>query len=49
MLKTCTGEWAKPMMEDLRAWMSERVVLWMLHVYARGVANHTCFLFFSEL
>jgi len=49
VLKACTGEWAKPMLEDLRAWMSEKVVPWMLHVYARGAANRTSFLFFSEL
>jgi len=48
VLKTCTGEWAKPMLEDLRAWMSEKVVPWMLHVYARGAANRTCLLFFSS-
>ena len=39
VLKTCTGEWAKPMLEDLRVWMSEKVVPWMLHVYARGATN----------
>ena len=44
VLKTCTGEWAKQMLEDLRAWMSERVVPWMLHVYARGATNGLAFL-----
>jgi anaphase-promoting complex subunit 2 len=39
VLKMCTGEWAKPMLEDLRIWMSEKVVPWMLHVYARGATN----------
>jgi hypothetical protein len=39
VLKVCTGEWAKPMLEDLRVWMSEKVVPWMLHVYARGATN----------
>ena len=39
VLKMCTGEWAKPMLEDLRVWMSEKVVPWMLHVYARGATN----------
>jgi len=53
VLKTCTGEWAEPMLEDLRAWMSEKVVpwmvvLWMLHVYARRASNCMChFLFVS--
>ncbi|KAF8157822.1 hypothetical protein B0H34DRAFT_656905 [Crassisporium funariophilum] len=39
VLGTCTGEWAKPMLEDLRKWMSDKVVPWMVHVYARGAAN----------
>ncbi|KDR83236.1 hypothetical protein GALMADRAFT_206844 [Galerina marginata CBS 339.88] len=39
VLKKCTGEWAKPMLEDLRQWMSDKVVPWMLHVYARGAAS----------
>ena len=39
VLKTCAGEWAKPMLEDLRVWMSEKVVPWMLHVYARGATS----------
>ena len=26
VLKSCTGEWAKPMLEDLRGWMCEKVV-----------------------
>jgi anaphase-promoting complex subunit 2 len=42
VLKTCTGEWAEPMLEDLRAWMSEKVVPWMLHVYARRASNCMC-------
>lgn len=45
VLKTCTGEWAKPMLEDLRIWMSEKVVPWMLHVYARGAKNGSSFTF----
>ncbi|KAF8816437.1 hypothetical protein BYT27DRAFT_7221469 [Phlegmacium glaucopus] len=39
VLKTCMGEWAKPMLDGLRVWMSEKVVPWMLHVYARGATN----------
>ena len=47
VLKTCTGKWAKPILEDLRVCMSEKAVPWMLHVYARGASNRTCyFLFF---
>lgn len=48
VLKTCTGEWAKPMLDDLRVWMSDKVVPWMLHVYARGAANGV-FLFLSGM
>ena len=47
VLKTRTGEWAKPMWEDLLVWMSEKVVPCMLHVYARGASNCTCYLLFS--
>ncbi|KAJ3503214.1 hypothetical protein NLJ89_g8534 [Agrocybe chaxingu] len=39
VLDTCTGEWSKPMLEVLRTWMSDRVVPWMLHVYARGAKS----------
>ncbi|PPQ79767.1 hypothetical protein CVT25_003320 [Psilocybe cyanescens] len=39
VLSRCTGEWGKPMLEELRVWMSEKVVPWMLHVYARGASN----------
>ena len=45
LLKMCTREWAKPMLEDPRAWMSEKEVPWMLHVYARGAMNGLVFLF----
>ena len=46
VLKMRTGEWAKPMLEDLRIWMPEKVVPWMLHVYARGATNVLVSLFF---
>ena len=46
VLNMCTGEWAKPMLEDLRVWMSEKVVPWMLHVYARGATNGMFLVFF---
>ncbi|KAF4617681.1 hypothetical protein D9613_006296 [Agrocybe pediades] len=39
ILTKCSGEWANPMLEDLRVWMSDRVVPWMLHVYARGASS----------
>jgi len=39
VLKMCTDEWTKPMLEDLRVWLSEKVVPWMLHFYTRGATN----------
>ncbi|KAF9005219.1 hypothetical protein BDQ17DRAFT_1354061 [Cyathus striatus] len=39
VLKTCTGQWENPMLEQLRAWMSERVVPWMLMIYARNAST----------
>ena len=48
VLKTCTGEWAKPMLEDLWVWMLEKIVPWILHVYPRRASNRMCyFLFYS--
>ena len=50
-LKTCMGEWAKLMLENLRVWMSEKVVPWMLYVYARGATSglFVCFLMFQKI
>lgn len=39
VLATCTGQWEKPMLEGLRAWMSDKIVAWMLAPYARGASN----------
>ena len=39
--ESCKGRWDKPILEDLRVWMSNRVVPWMLQVYARGASNRT--------
>ncbi|KJA24366.1 hypothetical protein HYPSUDRAFT_38802 [Hypholoma sublateritium FD-334 SS-4] len=39
VLSTCTGEWGKPMLEELRSWMTDNVVPWMMHVYARGAST----------
>ncbi len=47
VLERCTGRWDKPMLEDLRAWMSDRMVPWMLSVYAR--AAQTRMLHFKQL
>lgn len=39
VLSNCTGKWAEPMMEELRSWMSQKIVPWMLLMYARGAAS----------
>lgn len=41
VLSTCTGEWGKPMLEELRSWMTDNVVPWMMHVYARGASTRS--------
>ncbi|KAK7462917.1 hypothetical protein VKT23_007497 [Stygiomarasmius scandens] len=35
VLENCAGQWAEPMMENLRTWMSEKIVPWMLLMYGR--------------
>lgn len=45
VIETCQGNWDKPMMDELRAWMSSKVVPWMLQIYARGASSSTCCLF----
>ncbi|KAJ6453076.1 hypothetical protein C8R45DRAFT_1056934 [Mycena sanguinolenta] len=37
--ETCTGQWEKPCLEDLRAWMTVQIVPWMLPMYAKGATN----------
>lgn len=39
VLETCAGEWSRPLLGELRDWMSEKVVPWMLLIYARGATN----------
>ncbi|KAG6889653.1 hypothetical protein C0995_015769 [Termitomyces sp. Mi166 len=39
VLEVCTGSWEKPMLEDLRTWMSDKMVSWMLLPYARGAKS----------
>ncbi|ESK86927.1 anaphase-promoting complex subunit 2 [Moniliophthora roreri MCA 2997] len=39
VLANCTGQWAKPMLESLRTWMSDKIVPWMLLMYARGATS----------
>ncbi|KAJ7878833.1 hypothetical protein B0H14DRAFT_3083005 [Mycena olivaceomarginata] len=37
--ETCTGRWDKPCLEELRVWMTEQIVPWMLPMYAKGAGN----------
>lgn len=44
VLSNCTGKWAEPMLDDLRTWMSEQIVPWMVLMYARGATSRvSCF------
>ena len=36
VVETCAGKWDGPMLIQLREWMAEKVVPWMLLPYARG-------------
>jgi anaphase-promoting complex subunit 2 len=45
VLETCTGQWGNTMLDVLRSWMSDKVVPWMLVIYARGAATGGCFFF----
>ena len=45
VLETCTGQWGSTMLDVLRSWMSDKVVPWMLVIYARGAATGGCFYF----
>jgi anaphase-promoting complex subunit 2 len=40
--ETCTGRWDKPCLEELRVWMTEQIVPWMLPMYAKGAGNSMC-------
>ncbi|KAF9523397.1 hypothetical protein CPB83DRAFT_910659 [Crepidotus variabilis] len=39
VLNACKGQWEKPMLDELRSWMSDHVVPWMIHVYARNASS----------
>ncbi|KAK0499999.1 hypothetical protein EDD18DRAFT_1147982 [Armillaria luteobubalina] len=40
VLSTCTGKWETAMLPELRDWMSQKIVPWMLMMYARGAATN---------
>ncbi|KAJ6622570.1 ubiquitin-protein ligase [Mycena sp. CBHHK59/15] len=37
--ETCAGKWGEPVLEGLRAWMTECIVPWMLPMYAKGALS----------
>ncbi|EGO24136.1 hypothetical protein SERLADRAFT_416324 [Serpula lacrymans var. lacrymans S7.9] len=39
VLDTCTEKWDEPMLGDLRDWMADRIVPWMIMPYARGATS----------
>ncbi|KAG6841615.1 hypothetical protein C0991_009040 [Blastosporella zonata] len=39
VLQTCTGEWSKPILEELRIWMADKMIPWMLLPYARSATT----------
>ncbi|KAG6837727.1 hypothetical protein H0H93_003529 [Arthromyces matolae] len=36
---TCAGSWSKPMLNDLRNWMTGKMMPWMILPYARGATS----------
>jgi anaphase-promoting complex subunit 2 len=39
VLSTCEGRWSEAMMAELREWMTNKMVPWMLLPYARGATT----------
>lgn len=40
--ETCVGEWSQPMLSQLRKWMADDIVQWMIMPYARAARNREC-------
>ena len=41
VLLTCAGQWAKPVLADLKNWMADKMIPWMLVTYARHAQTST--------
>ena len=41
VMETCAGQWAEPVLPNLRDWMSKRIIKWMFSPYARGAKTST--------
>jgi anaphase-promoting complex subunit 2 len=39
VLSTCAGKWSAPMLSQVRDWLSNTIVPWMLWPYARGATT----------
>ncbi|KAN0087485.1 Cullin homology [Tylopilus felleus] len=39
VLQTCAGSWAEPMLANLRGWMIQKIVPWMVWPFARGATS----------
>ncbi|CAL1713211.1 unnamed protein product [Somion occarium] len=39
ILQTCTGKWDEPMLANIRLWMADNIVPWMIMPYARGARS----------
>ncbi|KAF8133687.1 hypothetical protein EV363DRAFT_1566343 [Boletus edulis] len=39
VLQTCAGSWEEPMLANLRTWMINKIVPWMVWPFARGATN----------
>jgi anaphase-promoting complex subunit 2 len=39
VLNTCKGKWDEPMLGQLREWMTNKMVPWMILPYARGATS----------
>ena len=39
VLESCAGKWEEPMLVQLRNWMADKIVPWMVMPYARNARN----------
>lgn len=42
ILETCAEKWGTPMLNQLREWMTNKIVPWMVMPYARGARSGKC-------
>lgn len=54
VLQTCAGSWEEPILANLRAWMIQKIVPWMVWPFARGATSgmiyvHLCIMYLLTL